>query len=62
MPDQLYLSTIRILKYSSDAKPDCVKEILCENNLEAAMDYGPSVAFFDKCLYYFKREIKSPKE
>jgi len=59
VPKNVFLSTIRIFKYTNDSKPDCVKEILCENNINPAMDYGPSVAYFGKCLYYFKREVKS---
>jgi len=59
VPKNVFLSTIRVFKYTSDSKPECVKEILCESNINAAMDYGPSVAYFGKCLYYFKREVKS---
>jgi len=59
VPKKLYLSTIRVFKYTNNAKPKCVKEILCENNLKPAMDYGPSVAYYGNCIYYFKREIEN---
>lgn len=62
IPKNVFLSTIRVFKYTNDSKPECVKEILCENNIKPAMDYGPSVAYFGKCLYYFKREVRSAED
>jgi len=46
IPKNVFLSTIRVFKYNNDSKPECVKEILCESNIDPAMDYGPSVAYF----------------
>ena len=32
-PKNLFLSTIKVIKYEAEQKPVLVKEILCENNL-----------------------------
>ena len=55
----VFLRTIKVFKYEAEQKPVLVREILCENNLMPAMDYGPRVIFFSDCMYYFKRIIKS---
>jgi len=59
MPKHVYLGTIKVFKYEALQKPVLVKEILCESNLKPATDYGPSVAYFSECIYYFKRIVKS---
>lgn len=62
VPKDVYLATIKVFKYSATEKPQLVKEILCESNLKPACDYGPSVAYFGGCIYYFKRIVKSATE
>lgn len=62
MPKKVFLGTIKILKYEAEKEPVLVKEILCDNNLKPVMDYGPSVAFFSGCIYYFKRIYKSESQ
>jgi len=59
MPENVYLSTLRIFKYANGSKPECVREILCENNPFPAHDCGPSVTCFGGSIYYFKRIVKS---
>lgn len=46
VPKDLFLSTIKILRYFNDKDPELVKEILCESNFKPNLDYGPSVAIF----------------
>jgi len=51
----LFLSTLKIFRFSDSKDPELVREILCESNKNPAMDYGPSVVYYNKALYYFKR-------
>ena len=62
VPKDLFLSTIKVLKYFQDKDPELVKEILCESNLKPTMDYGPSVAYHGKAIYFFKRHFKGEKQ
>lgn len=54
-----FLASIKVFKFSQTKAPEMVREILCESNLEPAADYGPSVVFYNKCMYYFKRLVAS---